>query len=82
MQAILPLPQPLHVFLASLNSAVDPFRCQVRRLVREPDATPFVADLTQVLRLIEELFHTYVRVTRIRIDKAAGVGQNHAGHQR
>src|SRR6185437_5267664 len=56
------------------DAAVDAFGRQVARLVVEPEALPFLLDLPQVFRLVQQLVHPLVRIAGILIDEATGVG--------
>jgi hypothetical protein len=46
----------------------------VRRLIEEPDAFPFVGDLPQIFRCVDELLGTSDRIARIHRDETAGAG--------
>lgn len=58
------------------NAAVDALRRQVRRHVREPDAFPFVLDLSQILGLIEQFEDSSIRVRGVDVDEASSLAQD------
>src|SRR5262249_28607615 len=53
---------------ALLDAAVDTFRSQVRRLIREPDTLPFIFDLTQIFGGVEQFVHPTIRVAGVNIE--------------
>jgi hypothetical protein len=56
-----------------LNTAMDAFGRQVRRLIDEPNAFPFQLDLPKILGLIDQFCHAAIGIARVGVDKAAAI---------
>jgi hypothetical protein len=57
------------------DAAVDTFRRHVRRHVIKPNPPPFLANLTEVFRLVKKLVGPGQWVAGILVNKTAGIGK-------
>src|SRR4051812_45561994 len=60
---------------------MNPIDGHVGRLVGKPDAFPFVADLPEVFRLVQQFLGSTVRVAAVDRNEAADIAESHRCHQ-
>ena len=53
------------------NTTVYSVRCHVARLVKEPESLPFLNELSQIFRSVNQLLGTFCRVSRIDRDRTS-----------
>lgn len=64
------------------HPAVRAVRREVRRLIDEPDALPFLAGVAEVFRDVQEFVRALDRVCRLDVEQASGVAESQRAQNR